>query len=513
MLERDDWLPLASKLDWNFSYVSERDVFPEVVSGTPWLDAAAWQNWQEPYRTSYREYVATQHQKEAAVSAVRAAVGRASDFGKLDRGWLSAVKLHAAGLALAEFAAVVGNLRAGRFGRASAWRFAATMGALDELRHTQIPLAVLHDLVRVDRQFDWTHKFFHTNNWVAIAARHLVDELLLTSDPIEFAVATNFVFETGFTNLQFIGLSAVAHQAGDRMFENMLQSIQTDEARHSQIGGPVLDTLMRHDPARAQRLIDKWFWRTWLFFAVTTGFAMDYLTPLAERRHSFKEFVEEWIIGQFGDQLARHGLALPWYWETFIGSLDYYHHMVYASAYTYRASVWFDCVLPGPRERAWLAEKYPASWTEFEPVWQQVVGRARQAGPGLEWYTHGTTPVTFCDLCQLVLCGGTPTLNTARSIEHQGRRYIFCSEPCAFIFGEQPELYAAHESVVQRILCGKAPANLLALLRTYFGLSQDHWGKDVARGDYDWLATEGRAPTAMTADGQVQGRIEGKVSC
>ena len=487
MLERDDWLPLASKLDWEFSYVSERDVFPEVVSGSPWLDAAEWQGWEEPYRTTYREYVETQHQKEAAVAAVRGAIGKVVDFEKLDRGWLSAIKLHAASLALAEFAAVVGNLRAGRFGRASAWRAAATLGALDELRHTQIPLLLMHDLVRWDPQFDWTHKLFHTDNWVAIAARHLVDELLLTSDPIEFAIATNFVFETGFTNLQFVGLSAVAHHAGDRMFETMLQSIQTDEARHSQIGGPVLETLMRHDPVRAQALVDKWFWRSWLFFAITTGFAMDYFTPLAERRHSFKEFVEEWVVSQFGAALARHGLALPWYWQEFIQSLDYYHHMVYASAYTYRASVWFDCVLPGPGERAWLAEKYPRSWPAFEPVWQQVSERARQAGPGLEWYTHGTTPITFCELCQLVLCGGTPHENTACVREHGGRRYIFCSEPCAWIFEREPERYAAHETVVRRILAGKAPANLLELLRKYFGLTQDRWGKDVARGDYAWL--------------------------
>ncbi len=41
------------------------------------------------------------------------------------------------------------------------------------------------------RQFDWTWKLFHSNNWVAIAARHLFDELLIGTDPIEFAIATH----------------------------------------------------------------------------------------------------------------------------------------------------------------------------------------------------------------------------------------------------------------------------------------------------------------------------------
>src|SRR5260221_2978099 len=175
----------------------------------------------------------------------------------------------------------------------------------------------MHELVKLDPQFDWTHKFFHTNNWVAIAGRHLVDELLLGTDPIEFAIATNFVFETGFTNLQFIGLSAMARAAGDRMFEKMVQSIQTDEARHSQIGYPVLATVMKHDPARGQYLVDKWFWRSWQFFAIVTGFAMDYLTPLKQRPQSFREFMEEWVLGQFERTLGEFGLNKPWYWKTF----------------------------------------------------------------------------------------------------------------------------------------------------------------------------------------------------
>src|SRR5207237_9076308 len=101
-----------------------------------------------------------------------------------------------------------------------------------DVRQTQIPLMRMHQLVASDAQFDWTHKLYHSNNWVGIAARHLVDEMLLGSNAIEFAVATNFVFETGFTNLQFVGLSALARGVGDKMFEKMVTSIQSDEARH-----------------------------------------------------------------------------------------------------------------------------------------------------------------------------------------------------------------------------------------------------------------------------------------
>lgn len=198
MLKRDDWLDLARKLDWEFSYVTDAEVCPEQVSGRPWLTHKDWEDWDEPFRTSYPEYVTGQHAKDAAIYAVRDAVGKLEDFQKQPPEWLSAIKLHAATLPLAEFSAVIGNLRGARFGRDSAWRSMATYGALDELRHTQIPLQIMHELVKWDFQFDWTHRFYHSNDWVAVAAKHLTDELLLGSSALEFefAIATHFVFES-----------------------------------------------------------------------------------------------------------------------------------------------------------------------------------------------------------------------------------------------------------------------------------------------------------------------------
>jgi toluene monooxygenase system protein A len=487
LLKRDEWLDLARELDWDFSYVSERDVFPDAPSGLPFLSREAWEGWEEPFKTTFAEYVGAQHEKEKAVTAVRESVGNLEDFERLSPTWLNALKLHAATLPLAEFAAVVGNLRMARFGRHSAWRQTALLGALDELRHTQIPLSLMHGLVKWDVQFDWTHKFYHSNNWVAIAARHLADELLLGSSAVEFAVATNFVFEQGFTNVQFLGLSSLAHEMGDKMFEKMVTSIQSDEARHAQMGPAVLEVLKKHDPERAQYLLDKWFWRSWLLFAVVTGFSMDYFTPLEKRTHSFKEFMEEWVLGQYLSTLKEYGLKPPWYWDTFLQALDSYHHMVYASAYTYRASVWFNFVVPSPDERKWLKNKYPRSWDALDSIWDSIASAWKRADPGNDFAVHGTAIVGFCDLCQLVLCNGTPEKNSAIVHEHNGRKYIFCSEPCRWIFESEPERYRSHKDVVKRVLAGEAPANLLALVRQYFGLSYDSWGKDTFKGVYPWL--------------------------
>jgi toluene monooxygenase system protein A len=494
------WRDLARDLDWEPTYVSERDLFPEDVAGRPWMDHAAWSEWKEPFATTFPEYVRTQSDKEKAVQAVRQAIGVGRDLRGADRAWLSVSKLHSAAFTLAEFAAVVGNLRSARFGRSSAWRATAAFGALDEIRHTQIPLLLHADVVRYDAQFDFTHRLYHTNNWISIAGRHLIDELILASDAVELAIGTNFVFEQGFTNLEFIGLSAVADRVGDHLQRTVLDSIQTDEARHAQIGRATLERVVTADKAYAQRLVDKWFWRSWRLFSTVTGIAMDYLTPVSRRGPSFKEFVLEWVAEQFLAAIADVGLERPWYWDDFVQSASHDHHMMYASAYTYRSTVWFDMVVPGPADRAWLRSRYPESWDLYEPIWTRIAEKWRATDPGVELAVHGAAIPTFCNLCQLVLAHGTPTQNGATSLDwgppgEKKEKFVFCSPVCRWIFEQEPERYAASPDVVRRVLAGKAPGNLVEFLTRYSGLRYEVWGKDAKGGDYEWLDRPGRPGT------------------
>jgi len=139
-----------------------------------------------------------------------------------------------------------------------------------------------------------------------------LDKTRLSSPWHEFVGSGN-----RFTNLQFVGLASLARESSDHMFERMVTSIQTDEARHAQIGHPVLSVLMKHDPDYVQYLLDKWFWRSWRLFSILTGLSTDYLTALDQRPYSFKEFMEEWIIDQYLRTLDEFGLKKPWYWTFF----------------------------------------------------------------------------------------------------------------------------------------------------------------------------------------------------
>ena len=355
---------------------TERELFPEEISGRPWLPHDAWRDWNEAYRTTYREYVANQREKDAAVLGVRAALSKPRLFDELDPGWVELVKFHNGAVTLAEYAGAVAELRMARFGRDSAWRTMATLGALDEIRHTQIPLLIGHDLMAHDGNFDWTHKAYHTNEWVILAARHLFDDMMLAADAIDLAIQLNFVFETGFTSLQFMAMAAMADRAHHHLFEKTVASIQTDEARHSQIGHPVLRTLLENGSReRAQYLIDKMWWRCWRLFLALSGTAMEYLAPLNARTRSFKEFMTEWVTEQFMKNLAEFDLEKPWFWDLFIEELDYAHHSFQLGLYTYRTTLWFDVAMPDAAEREWLNAKYP----RWEETYGATLGPARAA--------------------------------------------------------------------------------------------------------------------------------------
>jgi toluene monooxygenase system protein A len=490
MLNNEEWLHFARNLDWQPSYVDREVLFPKEQAG-PFNEMATWHAWEEPFKTTYLDYVKNQHKKNESIESIRKALANKTTYEKLPASWLSALKLYAATFSLAEFAAVVGNLRAARFAPNSAWRQSALLGALDEYRHTEIPLLVMHDMLKNDGQFDWTHYFYHSNNWVAIAARHLVDELLIGSNATEFALATNFVFETGFTNLQFIGLSTMADNAGDDLFEEMIKSIQTDEARHAQIGPAVLEIICKIDLDYAQRILDKWFWRSWRLFAVVTGFSMDYFAPRSSRKMSFKEFMQEWVIEQYLESLQRYGLKKPWYWDYFLEELEIYHHMVYLSAYTYRSTVWFDLVLPSPDDLAWLASKYPR-FQGLEKNWQLITNAWKISDPHVDFAVHGTSIIGFCDTCQIILSGGSPSENKAQVAVINGQKYIFCSEPCRFIFESEPSKYMDHKNVVKRVLAGEAPGNLMEIITQYFGLNFHTRGKDLQGGIYPWISRQAK---------------------
>ena len=327
LLDRSEWYDIARETNWTPSFVAESELFPDEMSDPYDVPVEAWETFDEPYKISYRQYVNIQREKDAAAYSVKAALSRQRFYESADVGYLNLIKMHYAAIALSEYAACHSDARMTRFGRAPGMRNMATFGMLDEMRHGQIQLWFPHELVGNDRQFDWAHEAHHSKNWAILAARHSLDDVMMSRDANTTAMMLNFAFEVGLTNIQMIGLANDAANMGDYTFQNLITSIQSDEARHAQIGVPVIEIMIENGKkAEAQYAVDVAFWRIWRIFAIAVGVPMDYYIPLEKRERSFKEYMHEFVITQYERQLRDVGLDRPWYWDLFLDDIENHHH-------------------------------------------------------------------------------------------------------------------------------------------------------------------------------------------
>ncbi|HMW24033.1 MAG TPA: toluene monooxygenase, partial [Burkholderiaceae bacterium] len=94
LLERHEWYDIARSTNWTPSYVQESELFPDQMTGAMGVPMAAWEVYDEPYKTSFPEYVKIQREKDAGAYSVKAALERSRMFEEADPGWLSILKAH-----------------------------------------------------------------------------------------------------------------------------------------------------------------------------------------------------------------------------------------------------------------------------------------------------------------------------------------------------------------------------------------------------------------------------------
>ena len=492
-LTQGEYYDLVRNTNWSPTYVPEDELFPEEMSGARGIPMEKWETFDEPYKVTYGDYVATQREKDSGAYSVKAALERANFVGRADPGWISTLQAHYGAIAIPEYAAMTGEARMARFSKAPGNRNMATFGMMDETRHAQLQLFFPHEHTSRSRQWDWAHKAMHTNEWAAIAARHFFDDMMMTRDAISVAIMLTFSFETGFTNMQFLGLAADAAEAGDHTFASLISSIQTDEARHAQQGGPALKILLENGKKdEAQKMIDVAFWRSWKLFSILTGPIMDYYTPLEHRKQSFKEFMQEWIVGQFTRQIQDVGLSLPWYWDEFLRQLDTTHHGMHLGVWYWRPTVWWNPAAGvTPAERKWLEEKYPGWNDTYGRCWDVIVKNLIEGRPDL---TGPATLPIICNMCNLPVVGVPGDRWDVKDYQlvHEGRLYHFGSEPDRWCFEQDPARYKGHMNFIDRFLSGQIqPPDLMGGLH-YMGLGPGEMGDD-AHG-YAWVKAYELAP-------------------
>ena len=114
LLERSEWYDIARCTNWTPTYVDEAELFPDLMAGTMGVPMQQWEAYDEPYKTSYPEYVRIQREKDAGAYSVKAALERSRMFEQADPGWLSILKSHYGAIALGEYAAMSAEARMAR---------------------------------------------------------------------------------------------------------------------------------------------------------------------------------------------------------------------------------------------------------------------------------------------------------------------------------------------------------------------------------------------------------------
>jgi toluene monooxygenase system protein A len=148
-----------------------------------------------------------------------------------------------------------------------------------------------------------------------------------------------------------------------------------------------------------------------------------------------------------------------------------------------------------PAERDWLETKYPGWNANFGKQWDVITKNVRKGA------IPQTLPQTFpmiCNLCQIPII--TPSNPNGQHhlgpypLDYNGRRYLFCSEPCKWIFEQNPSRYAGHKSVIDRFLLGEILPPDLGGALAYMGNPQEVGGQDA--DNYAW-AQEAPEPIAV----------------
>ena len=488
-IKNADWYGLLQDTNWTPKYVTEEELFPPQLSDPYGIPVSEWETFDEPYKVTYRDYVKTQREKDVGAYSVKAAVSRVDFYKQSDPGWKSVLQMHFGAVPFLEYGSVSAFARITRFGRGPGMRNMASFGTLDEIRHTQIQMFFAYEFLSVDRAFDWCQKGPNTDNWVIMSERHCFDDIEHTRDAVTSAVMLNFAFEQGFTNLQFVALSADAKRYGDFSFATMLQTVQSDEARHSQIGEPLIEILVRNGrQAEAQKLIDISFWRVWKQFSALSGIAFDYYTPLSHREFSLKEFVQEFVTTQFLRNLKALDLEKPWYWdEHFLPDVETYHHAQQIGIYMYRDTEWWDPIAGvSPQEREWLEKKYPGWNDTFGKVWDVITDNV--ANGRKDRLTPAIVPV-MCGMTGLELSGvpGNKWNVKDYTLDLDGRRYHFGSPVDKWIFEQDPARYKNYYGFTERMVNGMMPGGFDGVF-DFMNMSPEDRG--TCGMDFKWAEAE-----------------------
>ncbi len=456
---------LVKRLAWEPSYVETEDVYPG--SATEGIYAKDWDAWEDPFHMNYRRYIEVQAKKEFSFHPTRESFARFDDVDRVDRRWLEGVKIVYPYLLLGEYGANRSHARVSRYAPAPALRQAAFYQSIDELRHSQNHIYQLRVLNQAgdegyDGWSDWMRKHF-----LLRPSRQVFEDMLSCDNIFESIVALNLAVEVGFTNLIFIAIPHTAANNGDTALAQEFLTTQSDETRHMAIGQSTVRTLLEADDRNLDRIqywFDKWFWLNHRAVAGPVSLLIDYFGR--NKSMSFKEayqrYVIENFIGGMVEDLGKFGLKAPWMLDHARTEIDDLSHSLFRTLYMYKGVLFNKMFEPNEHDMGFFHEHYSNFGQNHGKFWQEVADGDTK--------DMAVLPM-LCQVCQFPVSYPLPETASVKVREYGDQVYSFCSEPCAWIFDNEPVRYSKAVTM-DKLLTGMDVPEI----RAYMGLRAGHGG-------------------------------------
>ncbi|MES4889582.1 YHS domain-containing protein [Streptomyces sp. NPDC096012] len=479
---------LTRDLDWEPSYVKEKDLFP--YTAFEGIKIHDWSKWEDPFRLTVDAYYKYQSEKDKRLYAV--IDGFAQGQGHLslsDARYLNAMKLFIQGVTPLEYAANRHFAFLARHFNGPGPRFAALCQSVDELRHTQTEV---HTMSAYNKYYGGFHswpKMFDRVWYLSVPKSFFEDAL--TAGPFEFLIAVSFSFEYLLTNLLFVPFMSGASFNGDVPSMTFGFSAQSDESRHMTLGLEAIKFLLEQDEDNVpliQAWIDKWFWRGYRLVALVAQM-LDYMLPrkVMSWKESFELYFEEQMLEGLFKDLEFYGIRPPRHVEQAIAEKEILSHQVYWTLYQFSFAAGFTTTVPDEDHQRWLSEQYPDTFDRhYRPLWDKA---RRVAEGGGRFFNTGLPQL--CQVCQVPMLFtevGDPDTLCQRESVHNGERFHFCSDGCQWIFDREPEKYVQAWLPVHQILQGNCGGPTLPEVLQWYGLHEGDAGEYLGSPDHtNWL--------------------------
>jgi propane 2-monooxygenase large subunit len=401
---------------------------------------------RDPMKQIMGDYLHMQNEKDDRVHGGLDAAVRAEVPGKAPLRWLELLKPYLLTVISAEAAA---TRCMGMLVDAIAdpeLQNAYYIQQLDEQRHTGMQMNLYRWYMKnMPEPVGWNLGLQAVGaDSILVAAQNLSGSFM-TGDPFQAAVALQVVVETAFTNTILVAFPDVAVRNNDFALPTVMNSVQSDEARHINNGYATLLYLLQ-EPENAPLLeqdIQQMFWTVHAFVDAFMGILVEYAPIDATDPESWTAKWDRWVHDDYYRSyivnLGKLGLKIP---ESMFKrareriAADY-HHKVAIGVWASWPFHYYKYGNLGEKDYAWFESKYPG-WNEKYGEFWRGYADLRYPGSGpmqLPALLEGASPI--CWTCQIGCL--RPEEQCHRIVDEHTRFY--CSPECKWIDMSNPGRY------------------------------------------------------------------------